>query len=107
MVPYQSGAEARGSVQIEKQCSKNLRFPGQVSGSRTQPRGTKSRSVSEGPRDLNPVPLGEAPGLVPKNSWRPLFKGQSGGSEERQTEIGGRGLERHTEATVGSKEIGE
>lgn len=91
------GAEARGSVQIEKQCSKNPRFPGQVGGSGTQPRGKKSRKVSEGPRDLDPVPLGEVPGLVPKNSWGPLFKGQSGGSEERQTGIGSQGLERHSE----------
>lgn len=104
MVPDQSGAEARGSVQIQKPCSKNLRFPGQVSGSRTRSRGKKSRRVLEGPRDLDPVPLGEAPGLVPKNSWGPLFKGQSGGSEERQTGIGGRGLERHSEATMRSKE---
>lgn len=105
MVPDRSGAEARGSVQIEKRCSKNLRFPGQVSGSGTQPRGKKSRKVSEGPRDLDPVPLGEeAPGLVPKNSWGPLFKGQSGDTEKRQTGIGGQGLERHPEAAMRFKE---
>lgn len=28
--------------------------------------------MSEWPTDLDPVPLREAPGLVPKNSWKPL-----------------------------------
>lgn len=61
-----------------------------------------------------PVPLGGAPGLVPENSWEPLAvyeqnkdvasKGQSGCSEERQTGIGSKGLERCPEATTRSKE---
>jgi hypothetical protein len=50
MMSDQIGAEARGSVQKEKQCSKSPMFPGQFSGSGTQPRGRKNSRVTERPR---------------------------------------------------------